>query len=75
MGTFGDTDNQLRGPPRCPRCGLVLDLRLLEFKDEAEDDGELLLLLDCPKGDFHATVTYEDVVAALAAEVARRLTR
>ena len=35
----------------------------------------LLLLLDCPKGDFHATVTYEDVVAALAAEVARRLTR
>ena len=51
----------------------MLDLRLLEGKDDG-DEGETLLLLDCPQGDFHAAVTYEDVVAALTTEVRERLT-
>ena len=69
------TDDGARGPPRCPACGLVLDLNLVEIKDEAEDDGELLLLLDCPRGDFHTTLTYRDVVTLVAAEVAKTLSR
>lgn len=49
-------------------------MHLVDVKEEDGDEGELLLLLDCPRGDFHATVTYKDIVAALTTEVRERLT-
>lgn len=73
MGRASRTDNLTREPLHCPQCGSVLDLDLIEVGDE-DDAGELLLLLDCPRGDFHATMTYGDVVAALTTEVRERLT-
>ncbi len=42
-------------PPRCPVCGAVLVVRLLELEDEGRDEPETMLLLDCPKGHVHAT--------------------
>ena len=73
MGRGKKVDEDLQGPPRCPKCGSVLSLNLIEATDEADGERELLLLLDCPRNDFHATMTYGDVVAALTAEVRERL--
>ena len=73
MGRGKKVDENLQGPPRCPKCGSVLSLNLIEAADEADGEGELLVLLDCPRNDFHATVTHQDVVAALTAEVTGRL--
>ena len=74
MERTSNADNHIKEPLHCPKCGSVLDLHLVEVRDEDGDEGELLLLLDCPQDDFYATVTYEDVVAALTTEVRERLT-
>lgn len=55
--------------PRCPRCGAVLCVKLLTFEEEPGS----LLLFDCPRGDFHATATKEDIIVAVAAAVKERL--
>lgn len=60
-------------PPRCPVCGAVLEVKLLELEDEARDEPETMLLLDCPQGHVHATLTQEDVVTMMTAEVRGRL--
>ena len=57
----------------CPECVAVLQTKLLELKDEDQDEPEMLLLLDCPKGHVHATLTPQDIVAAVSAEVLKRL--
>ena len=68
------TGASVRGRPRCPTCDGVLGLDLVEVRDDADGDGELLVLLDCPRGDFHATLTYGDVVSFITAEVTAKLT-
>lgn len=66
-------DQHPEEPLHCPACGSLLDVRLISVKGEAADVGELVLMLDCPQGDFHATATHEDVVAALTEAVKKRL--
>jgi len=61
-------------PPRCPVCGARLEVKLLELEDE-RDEPETMLLLDCPQGHVHATLTQKDIIAALSAEVQKRLRR
>ena len=73
MERIGNADEYREEPLRCPECGGVLGLRLLEVGDDDGGEGELLLLLDCPRNDFRTTVTYTDLAAALAAEVTGRL--
>ena len=60
-------------PPRCPACGSVLASRLVEIKEEDGTRGEPLLLLDCPRNDFHAAVPYQEVVTAVTTSVAEKL--
>ena len=73
MERTSNADNREKEMLCCPECGNVLEIRLVEVRDEDDEDGELLLLLDCPKGDFHNALTYQDLAAALAAEVMGRL--
>lgn len=70
----GDGTDGVQGLPPCPVCGTILDLNLVEVEGEADSEGEPLLLLDCPRGDFHATLTYGDVVSFITAEVTAKLT-
>jgi hypothetical protein len=58
-------------PPRCPRCGSELQMRVLEIEDEGLR--ETLLLFDCPRNDFHATATRDDLAAVMAAAVRAQL--
>lgn len=58
-------------PPRCPQCGAALSARLLVVNDEGES--ETLLLFDCPKGDYHTTVTRADLVRVLTVAVREQL--
>lgn len=51
----------------------MLELRLVEVRDEEDGEGEPLLLLDCPRGDFHTAVTRQDFAAAVTAAVVERL--
>ncbi len=67
------TGASVRGRPRCPTCDGVLGLDLVEVRDEADGDGELLVLLDCPRGDFHAALTHRDLAGAAADAVIKRL--
>ncbi len=60
-------DKNVLWPPHCPECGSVFEVRLVEIKAEAVDKGELLLLLDCPRNDFYATLTPHDLAVVLAA--------
>lgn len=68
-----DQTGHLDGLPRCPVCGAVLDVQLLDLEDEDRNKPETLLLLDCPQGHIQATLTREDVVTMMTAEVRRRL--
>jgi len=52
------------------RCGV--EVRLLELA-EGPDEPETLVLLDCPQGHVHATLTRKDVATMLSAEVRKRL--
>lgn len=61
--------------PHCPVCGAVLDARLLDLEDEDAPTSETLLLLDCPQGHVHATLTHADIIVVLSAEVLERLRR
>ena len=73
MGRGDNIGDGVLGPLLCPLCGTALDLDLVDARDEADGDGELLLLLDCPRNDLHATLTYGDVVSFITAEVAEKL--
>lgn len=57
----------------CPMCGTLLKFSLLEVEDEDAGTTDLLLLLDCPTGDYHGTLTQKDITKVLAAEVIRYL--
>ena len=74
MRRVDNTDSGVQSPLLCPICGTILDLDLVEVRDETDGDEEPLLLLDCPRGDFHATLTYGDVVSFITAEVTAKLT-
>lgn len=58
---------------RCPRCGRALAISLLEVAADDGDEPEALVLLDCPSGDFHGTVTRNVALEFITAEVVRRL--
>lgn len=73
MEWIDKNDKYIREPLRCPECASLLDVRLVEVKDEAEDEGELLLLLDCPRNDFHTALTHQKLATVLGAEVTKRL--
>ncbi len=68
-----DDATRIEGLLRCPKCGTVLGTRLLKLDDEDQDELKTLLLLDCPRGHVHATLTHNDIVAAVSAEVQERL--
>lgn len=72
MTRRGQNDQGRAGAPlRCPHCGVVLAISLLELDDEGRL--ETLLLFDCPRGDFHATATRDDMIAVMAAAVRAEL--
>jgi hypothetical protein len=57
----------------CPACGSRLGLRVMDVDDEDPAEVVWLLLLDCPLGDYHGTLTQHDVARLAAAEILRRL--
>ena len=71
MSVENEDEAGYRGIPRCPRCGSLLGVRLLALPDE--DEPETLLLFDCPRGDFHSTVTHQDIITVLTAAVREQL--
>ena len=66
-----DDEADHRGIPRCPRCGSVLGVGLLELPDE--DEPETLLLVDCPREDFRGTLTHQHIITVLTAAVREQL--
>lgn len=70
---MADDGTHTGGAAHCPECGTVMMVRLLELKGECQDEPEMLVLLDCPEGHVHTTLTQEDVVAVLTDEVLKRL--
>lgn len=58
---------------RCPVCARSLEVSLLEIpQDEDGDDATTLLLFDCPGGDYHSTLTQQQVAAMVADEAVKR---
>jgi hypothetical protein len=57
----------------CPRCSAQLVVDTLKIDDEEAGQTELLLLFDCPTGDYHSAIRQQDVVEMITEEVMRRL--
>lgn len=68
-----DENVHLNEPLRCPVCGAALNVCLLDLEDEDLASKEMLLLLDCPQGHVHATLTHDDITAMLTAQVRKQL--